>query len=85
MERRCKLDIIVAILDAVSRGTTKTKIMYATNLNSSLVNKYLNLLQENELLELNNNVYKITEKGKEYLENASELQIWLTVRQVHQF
>ena len=76
MERRCKFDIIVAILDAVSRGTTKTKIMYATNLNSSLVNKYLNLLQENELLELNSAVYKITEKGKEYLENARELQIW---------
>ena len=80
MERRCKLDIIVAILDAVSGGATKTKTVYAANLNFNLVDKYLDLLRETELVELTNNVYKITGKGKEYLKTAGELQIWLHVR-----
>ena len=77
MARRCKFDIIIAILDTVSSRANKTKIVYTTNLNFSLATKYLYLLQENGLIELTDEGYKMTKEGEEYLEKARELQIWL--------
>ena len=78
MERRCKFDIIIAILDTVSCGTTKTKIVYATNLNFKLADKYLSFLQEHGLVEQHDGCYKITREGQEYLEKARELRIWVS-------
>ena len=78
MERRCKFDIIIAILDTVSCGTTKTKIVYATNLNFKLADKYLSFLQEHGLVEQHDGCYKITRDGQEYLEKARELRIWVS-------
>ena len=78
-ERRCRFDIIVAILDAVSGGATKTKIVYASNLNFKLADKYIAFLHNHGLVEQRGDVYKITKKGREYLKKAMELQIWLTV------
>lgn len=75
MQRRCKFDIIVAILDVVSSGATKTKIVYEANLNFNLAAKYLGLLQEKRLIRINSNVYEITEEGKTFLKKAKELQI----------
>ena len=78
-ERRCKFDIIVAILDAVSGGATKTKIVYTSNLNFKIADKYLAFLQDHGLVEQRGDVYKITKKGQEYLKKAMELQIWLNI------
>ena len=78
MERRCKFDIILAILNAVSCGTTKTKIVYATNLNFKLADKYLSFLQEHGLVEQHDGCYKITREGQEYLKKARELRIWVS-------
>ena len=78
-ERRCKFDIIVAILDAVSGGATKTQIVYTSNLNFKLADKYLEFLQDHRLVGQQGDVYKITKTGQEYLKKAMELQIWLTV------
>jgi predicted transcriptional regulator len=79
MERRCKFDIIVTILDTVSCGSnTKTKIVYATNLNFKLADKYLSFLQEHGLVEQHDGCYKITREGQEYLEKARELRIWVS-------
>ena len=78
MKRRCKFDIIVAILDAVSGGATKTRIVHAANLNFTLADKYLSFLQERGLVEKHDSCYKVTRKGKEYLEKARELRIWVT-------
>ena len=75
-ERRCKFDIIVAILDAVSGGATKTQIVYTSNLNFKLADKYLEFLQDYGLIEQRGGVYKITKTGQEYLKKAMELQIW---------
>ena len=77
MERRCKFDIIVAILDAVRCGVTKTKIVYAANLNFKLANKYLSFLQEHGLVEQHDGLYKITKKGQEYHKKCMELRIWV--------
>jgi len=77
MERRCKFDIILAILDAVKCGATKTKIVYAANLNFKLADKYLSFLQEHGLVEQHDGCYKITRKGQVYLKKARELRIWI--------
>ena len=75
MQRRCKFDIIVAILDVVSSSATKTKIVYDANLNFNLATKYLDLLQERKFIRINDNVYEITSEGKMFLKKAKELQI----------
>ena len=75
MQRRCKFDIIVAILDVVSGSATKTKIVYDANLNFNLAAKYLDLLQERKFIRINDNVYEITSEGKTFLKKAKALQI----------
>jgi len=78
MKRRCKFDIIVVILDAISGGATKTKIVHAANLNFTLAGKYLSFLQERGLVEKHDGCYKVTREGAEYLKKAKELRIWVT-------
>lgn len=75
MARRCRLDIIIEILDVISSGTTKTKIVYEANLNFNIATKYLDLLQEKKLIRKNGDFYEITGEGQMFLKNAKELQI----------
>ena len=75
MKRRSKFDIVIAILDVVSGGATKTKIVYKANLNFNLATKYLDLLLEKGLVRTNSSRYEITGEGKTFLEKAKELQI----------
>jgi predicted transcriptional regulator len=75
MKRRTKFDIVIAILDVVSGGATKTKIVYKANLNFNLATKYLDLLLERGLVRTDNRRYEITDEGKIFLEKAKELQI----------
>ena len=75
MQRRCKFDIVIAILDVVMSGATKTKIVYEANLNFSLAAKYLGLLQEKRLIRINGDTYEMTDDGKTFLMKAKELQI----------
>jgi predicted transcriptional regulator len=76
MKRRSKFDIVIAILEVVSNGTTKTKNIYNANLNFNLAKKYLDFLLEKGLVRTNGSRYEITGKGKTVLENAKELQKW---------
>ncbi|RLG29326.1 hypothetical protein DRO03_07540 [Methanosarcinales archaeon] len=75
MKRRSKFDIIIAILDVVSGGATKTKIVYKANLNFNLATKYLDLLLEKRLVRINGSSYEITEEGVTFAGKAKELQI----------
>ena len=75
MKRRSKFDIVIAILDVVSGGATKTKIVYKANLNFNLATRYLDFLLEKGLVRTNSNRYEITKEGKTFLEKAKELQI----------
>ncbi|KAB3543742.1 MAG: hypothetical protein C5617_007460 [ANME-2 cluster archaeon] len=75
MKRRTKFDIVIAILDVVSGGATKTKIVYKANLNFNLATKYLDFLLEKGLVRTNSSRYEITDEGKVFLEKAKELQI----------
>lgn len=76
MKRRSKFDIVIAILEVVSGGATKTKNIYNANLNFNLAKKYLDFLLEKGLVRTNGSHYEITGKGKTVLENAKELQKW---------
>jgi predicted transcriptional regulator len=72
--RRNRLDIIADILNAAKKGLRKTRIVYSTNLNFKLANKYLPLLTENGLLEVIDRDYITTSQGIEFLENYSKIQ-----------
>ena len=74
MTRRTQLDIIVDILKTTNNGgVSKTKIVYTANLNFNRASKYLNLLQEKQLIEKNSNTFQITPFGRDYLQKASEI------------
>ena len=74
--RRTQIDIIVSILTVASEveggEPTKTALVYKSNLNFTLVQKYIALLQRKGLLEMDKSshgstTYKITKKGSEAL------------------
>ncbi len=75
MKRRTKFDIVIEILDVVSGGANKTKIVYSANLNFNLATKYLDFLLEKGLVRTDGSCYKITGEGEIFLKKAKELQI----------
>lgn len=61
------------ILRVAMEGAKKTHIVYNVNLNFDVANKYLVLLEKNGLISCKDNIYKTTEKGKEFQNIAKEL------------
>ncbi len=69
MKYRRKIDIVADILNVAKNGARKTQIMYKGNLSYKLLNKYLNMLIEANLIEPEDDSnYVITLKGAEFLE-----------------
>ena len=69
---RDRRTIIADILKAITkskRGVRKTQIIQSANLNCSLLNKYLDLLFQNGFILVDGRVYKLTQRGMEFLEN----------------
>ena len=75
--RRSRIDIIIDVLEVANVGVNKTAVVYKTNLNFKLAEKYLELLQKHGLVENMINKYRTTEKGKVFLEKAKELTLQL--------
>ena len=74
MTRRSEIAIVVDILKAAGEcGTNKTGIVYAANLNFNRAGRYLDMLQENHLIEKSSDVFQITDSGRTYLEKASDV------------
>ena len=71
--RRSKIDIIVDVLEVTKNGVNKTAIVYKTNLNFMLADKYLLLLEKQGLLEKKLDKYFTSEKGKIFLGKAKDL------------
>jgi predicted transcriptional regulator len=67
--RRGKLEIIVDILTVCKDGALKTETVYKANLNFKRVDKYIPFLENRNLLEHSDNIYRTTDKGKEFLDN----------------
>jgi predicted transcriptional regulator len=63
------------ILDSVTVGTTKTKIMYKAYLSYTQLKEYLSLLEESGMIVYENGtqIYKITEKGRKFLKLSIEI------------
>jgi predicted transcriptional regulator len=74
---RSRIQIAADILEIAKNGSRKTRIMYLGNLSFDLLQKYLNLLVNYELLEIigrSDRSYVATSKGKQFLEDYRELQ-----------
>ncbi|MDF1557067.1 MAG: winged helix-turn-helix domain-containing protein [ANME-2 cluster archaeon] len=72
--RKSKKDISVAILTITKGGANKTRIVYKANLDFIMADKYLDLLQQNGLLETahNSTYYQITKNGRDYLDKIQD-------------
>lgn len=80
--RRSRIDIVVDVLEVMKNGVNKTAIVYRTNLNFRLAEKYLLLLENQGFLEKKSNKYFTSDKGKVFLEKAKELTVQLET--IHQ-
>lgn len=75
--RRSKIDIIIDVLEVAKMGVNKTSVVYRTNLNFKLADKYLELLQNQGLVENKLDKYITTDKGRIFLEKAREITLQL--------
>ncbi len=75
MKYRSRTEIISMILDSVTVGTTKTKIMYKAYLSYTQLKEYLSMLEESGMIVYENGtqVYKITDKGRKFLKLSIEI------------
>jgi predicted transcriptional regulator len=74
---RSRIQIAADILEIAKDGSRKTKIMYLGNLSFDLLQKYLDILVNYDLLEVQagpDKKYIATEKGKQFLIDYRELQ-----------
>jgi predicted transcriptional regulator len=74
MGRRQKYDIIADILKIAAMGSKKTRLVYLSNLNFTILKEYLEILLKKELLEMSNDEIYTTFKGFFYLEKYEEIQ-----------
>jgi predicted transcriptional regulator len=76
---RTRLEILASILQVASKGALKTHIMYKANLSHRQLERYLAFLEERGLLAegidegLGNRMYRITEKGFDFLTEYSHV------------
>ncbi|SMH71458.1 DUF4364 family protein [Candidatus Nitrosotalea okcheonensis] len=80
MKNRSRTEIISMILDSVSSGATKTKIMYRAYLSYAQLKDYLEFMEKNELVrhEDGTQVYRITEKGIKLMRLCEEVGDMIT-------
>jgi len=80
MNRRDRIGIIVDILYAASKGASRTRIMYQSNLNFNRFEKYFKELLDKGLIERLSipgpngcRLYKTTEKAREILKELERV------------
>ena len=71
------MDIVVDVLEVTKNGVNKTAIVYKTNLNFRLAEKYILLLEKQGLLEIKSDKYFTSDKGKIFLGKAKDLTLQL--------
>ncbi len=82
MKYRSRAEIISMILDSISGGATKTKIMYKAYLSYAQLKEYLAYMQENGLVryEEGTQLYKITEKGMKIMHLYEEIDDMISTK-----
>lgn len=73
--RRHKFEIIASILKRAKDGTRKTRLVYETNLNFTMLGKYMKILSEKGFINSSNGKLYTTMKGIEFLEKYDELMM----------
>jgi predicted transcriptional regulator len=73
------MDIVVDVLEVTKNGVNKTAIVYKTNLNFRLAEKYILLLEKQGLLEIKSDKYFTSDKGKIFLGKAKDLTMQLEI------
>ncbi|TLX69452.1 MAG: DUF4364 family protein [Thaumarchaeota archaeon] len=75
MKYRSRAEIVAMMLDSMTTGATKTKIMYKAFLSYTQLKEYLSYMAENDLIryEEGTQLYKITDKGKKYMHVYTEI------------
>lgn len=79
------MEIAIVILELARNGIQKTRLVYRTNFNHTLMQKYLDYLMEKNLIEIVNTsrpVYHTTEQGIELLEQFSKVREVLGMQEV---
>ena len=72
-KNRSSLEIVRDMLSVATEKSRKTQILYDAHLNYLLLEKYLNILLENELLKIvEDSYYLVTWKGKNFLQNYED-------------
>ncbi len=74
---RSRIDIIIDVLEVAKVGVNKTGLVYKTNLNFKLADNYLEILQNQGLVEKRLDKYMTTDKGKAFLQKANEVSLYL--------
>jgi predicted transcriptional regulator len=80
------MEILASILHVADRGTLKTHIMYKANLSHRQLEKYMTFLQDEGLLtefideETGTSMYKVTERGIEFLKEYTHLSSYFGQR-----
>lgn len=69
---RDRLQIIASILSIANNKAKKTQIMYQANLSYKLLCKYLNEVVDAGLVNLNEECYTLTSKGRKFLARHEE-------------
>jgi predicted transcriptional regulator len=73
--RRSRKEILLAVLETVSKGSTKkTHIMYQCNLSWSMINDAIETLLERSLIKLDQKHYCITNEGLNVLKIHRRLE-----------
>lgn len=81
---RTRLEIVASILKVASNGALKTHIMYKANLSHRQLERYLGFLEERGLLaqgvdeDMGSRIYRITERGFDFLREYSHLSGYFT-------
>lgn len=74
---RSRIQIAADILEIAKEGSRKTRIMYLCNLSFDLLQKYLEMLVNFDLIEVSGGSersYVATDKGRRFLNDYYELQ-----------
>jgi predicted transcriptional regulator len=82
---RTRVEILASILKVASGGALKTHIMYKANLSHRQLERYLGFLEERGLLaqgvdeDMGNRIYRITDKGCDFLREYSHVSGYFTL------
>ncbi len=72
-KKRNTVSILCDVVRAAYNGARKTHIMYRSNLNPTILEKYLGFCLQHGLIEVDGDGYRATAKGSEFVRHIEEI------------